>query len=168
MRHVYHADTMPTTLVESDLPLSIHLTSDGDPTRDCVLYNGRKLGLLQYYHVAYDEHGLRSKFGCIGVFPPLLDAPEDANSNSAYPLRFRLSNYRITETGIEPPEEMITFHGRPLGLLKAFYIHLRADEKREVRLIFHQQVNQELLDALEALTHVVVCVHPSEVADACL
>ena len=142
---------MPATILSSELPLSIHLSPDGDPTKDCVLYNGRKLGLLQYFHVAADANGIRTKFGCVGPFPTLEDAPENANSNSAFPLRFRLGHYHIGEHGVaDVPDEMITLCSRPIGFLKAFYIGLRCEAPREVRMVFHL-APQALLDALHEM-----------------
>jgi len=152
---------MPATVLSAELPLSIHLSPDGDPTKDCVLYNGRKLGLLQYFHVAADANGIRTKFGCIGPFPTLEDAPENANSNSAFPLRFRLGHYKIGENGVtDVPDEMITLCSRPIGFIKALYVHLRAEQPREVRMVFHA-APKLLLDALHEMKIDAVVELPS-------
>jgi len=142
---------MPTTLLTPDLALSIHLTADGEATKDCVLYNGQKLGLLQYFHLAYDVNGLRTKFGCIGPFPTLEPPPENVNANSVFPLRMRFGHYIIGENGVaNTPDEMITLCSRPLGFIKALYVHLRIEQPREIRLVFYA-AKKELLDALHEM-----------------
>ena len=140
---------MPATILSSELPLSIHLTTDGDATKDCVLYNGQKLGLLQYFHLAYDTYGMRTKFGCIGPFPTFEAPPENVNANSVFPLRMRFGHYIIGEHGVSnTPDEMITLCSRPIGFIKALYVHLRIDQPREVRMVFHA-ASTDLLAALK-------------------
>lgn len=142
---------MSTTLLSSDLHLSIHLTRDGDATKDCVLYDGQRLGLLQYFHLAYDAHGMRTKFGCAGPFPTFEPPPENVNANSVFPLRMRFGHYLMGEHGIaDVPDEMITLCSRPIGLVKALYVHLRIEQPREVRMVFYA-ASTDLLDALKEM-----------------
>lgn len=142
---------MPTTILRSELPLSIHLSADGDPAKDCVLLDGQQWGLLQYFHLAYDEKGLRTKVGYVGAAPTFGPAPENALSNSAFPLRMRFGNYVIGEHGVaDTPPEMITLCSRPMSFIKALYVHLRAEAPREVRMVFHT-APPALLDALKSI-----------------
>jgi hypothetical protein len=142
---------MPATILNSELPLSIHLSPDGDPTKDCVLLNGRKWALLQFFMLAYDAQGLRTKVGYIGGCPSFEDPPENALSNSAFPLRLRFGNYVIGANGVaDTPPEMITLCSRPIGFLRAIYVNLRVGAPREVRMVFHT-ASGELMRALHDL-----------------
>jgi hypothetical protein len=136
---------MPAIL-ESPLPLSIHLARKQElPPKDLILYNGQVLKRITSFELMINPTEMTTSFSTAGCFPIPGPAPDDANSNDAYPLRIRLNQ--------NPAETMVTLCSRPLGGLTALQLRLRTDEPRFVFMQFADKrfAPLELLQALEEL-----------------
>lgn len=136
---------MPVVL-DSPLPLSIHLARKQEsPPKDLVLYNGQVLKRITGFELLISPTGMTTHFNVAGCFPIPGPAPDDANSNEAYPLRIR--------TAHNPAETMVTLCSRPLGGLTALQLRLHHDEPRFVFIQFADKrfAPLELLQALEEL-----------------
>jgi hypothetical protein len=127
------------TFVTTEFPISLHFADPRNPDhpQDLVIYDGRLVAFLQYYFLAYDQHGLRSKLGCVGPFPQLSAAPPDALSNSSYPLRVRAGQNQL----------MVTLMSRPLTV-KQIHIDLHEGCKRQLRLTLAPGLPREVIAAL--------------------
>jgi hypothetical protein len=135
---------MPTIL-ESPLPLSVHLASPANRGKDLILYNGLKLGRITDFDLLLSTESVITTFHVAGCFPIPGPAPDDANSNSIYPLRIRL--------GTSPHETMVTLCSRPISGIISLQMRLAADEPRHVFMSFADKkfAPLELLEALEEL-----------------
>jgi hypothetical protein len=136
---------MPAIL-ESPLPLSIHLAHKQEtPPKDLVLYNGQTLQRITSFELLVSPTGMITHFNVAGCFPTPRPAPDDANSNTAYPLRIRLNQ--------NPDETMVTLCSRPLSGLTALQVRLHHAEPRFVFMTFADKhfAPLELLQTLEEL-----------------
>jgi hypothetical protein len=136
---------MPVVL-DSPLPLSIHLARKQEtPPKDLVLYNSQALQRITSFELLISPTGMTTHFNVAGCFPIPRSAPDDANSNAAYPLRIRLNQ--------NPYETMVTLCSRPLGGLTALQVRLHHAEPRFVFMTFADKrfAPLELLQALEEL-----------------
>lgn len=131
--------------MDSPQPLRIHFGIDGH--LDLVLLNGCPLSTLRSFKLhAKTGEILKTEYGVAGVFPAQTDAPDDALSNQAYPLRISASD--------DADELRVIYKNRPIGMLKEVFVYLHIQEptgtiKRQIRLVAHEMLDElrdELLD----------------------
>jgi hypothetical protein len=133
-------------------PLQISKGSD----RILVMLNGRQINNLSQFQVLIKPPAPVLVHYVLVGFPTFTfaDAPDDALSNNAFPLRFNI--------GDNPEENITTFKSRPFGGMTEIMIEAEAAAAKPIiRLTFDKRIAppQELLDALVKLGVEVVVDH---------